>query len=234
MTSASSRTRSPSTRPPERSRVAATRSTSHCSRVRCTSPAPDVISVSVGPFPRRTTAVAAVRPHRRSIGAGQHHRRRPARPRSPRVPSRPGSARESWNLEFLADGRVLTASGFKAMALLTTASGETYLREQLSLGVGEVVYGLGERFGPLVKNGQVVDIWNADGGTSSEQAYKNVPFYLTNARLRGVRQPSRCGLVRGRRPRRCRGSSSAWPASHWSTWSSTAPRRRRSCASTRR
>ena len=25
-----------------------------------------------------------------------------------------------------------------------------------------------------------MDIWNADGGTSSEQAYKNVPFYLTN------------------------------------------------------
>src|SRR6185312_11898102 len=29
--------------------------------------------------------------------------------------------------------------------------------------------------------GQTVDIWNADAGTSSEQAYKNVPFYLTNA-----------------------------------------------------
>jgi alpha-D-xyloside xylohydrolase len=46
--------------------------------------------------------------------------------------------------------------------------------------VGELVYGLGERFGPVVKNGQSVDVWNADGGTSSEQAYKNVPFYLTN------------------------------------------------------
>ena len=55
-----------------------------------------------------------------------------------------------------------------------------YLHEQLDLGVGELVYGLGERFGPLVKNGQTVEIWNADGGTSSEQAYKNVPFYLTN------------------------------------------------------
>lgn len=42
------------------------------------------------------------------------------------------------------------------------------------------MYGLGERFGPLVKNGQVVDIWNADGGTGSEQAYKNIPFCLTN------------------------------------------------------
>jgi alpha-D-xyloside xylohydrolase len=54
------------------------------------------------------------------------------------------------------------------------------VRDQLELGVGDLVYGLGERFGPLVKNGQSVDIWNADGGTSSEQAYKNVPFYLTS------------------------------------------------------
>jgi alpha-D-xyloside xylohydrolase len=55
-----------------------------------------------------------------------------------------------------------------------------YSLAQLDLGVGELVYGLGERFGPLVKNGQSVDIWNADGGTSSEQAYKNVPLYLSN------------------------------------------------------
>src|SRR5690606_123666 len=45
---------------------------------------------------------------------------------------------------------------------------------------GELIYGLGERFGPLVKNGQSIEIWNADGGTSSEQAYKNVPFHLSN------------------------------------------------------
>src|SRR5699024_2378637 len=52
--------------------------------------------------------------------------------------------------------------------------------EQLSLDVGEHIYGLGERFGAFVKNGQSVDIWNADGGTNSEQAYKNVPFYLSS------------------------------------------------------
>ena len=46
--------------------------------------------------------------------------------------------------------------------------------------MGENVYGLGERFTAFVKNGQVVDMWNKDGGTGSEQAYKNVPFYLTN------------------------------------------------------
>jgi alpha-D-xyloside xylohydrolase len=55
-----------------------------------------------------------------------------------------------------------------------------YIKEELDLGVGECVYGMGERFTAFVKNGQVVDIWNADGGTASEQAYKNIPFYMTN------------------------------------------------------
>ncbi|MFI7504125.1 alpha-xylosidase [Streptomyces sp. NPDC049687] len=87
-----------------------------------------------------------------------------------------------WHVEFLAHGRTLTSSGPKGMGILRdTATGGHYLREQLNLGVGTSVYGLGERFGPLVKNGQVVDIWNADGGTATEQAYKNVPFYLTDA-----------------------------------------------------
>ncbi len=51
---------------------------------------------------------------------------------------------------------------------------------QLALGVGEHIYGLGERFTPYVKNGQSVDVWQADGGTSSEQAYKNIPFHLSS------------------------------------------------------
>ena len=42
------------------------------------------------------------------------------------------------------------------------------------------MYGLGERFTGFVKNGQAVDTWNSDGGAGSEQAYKNIPFYLTN------------------------------------------------------
>ena len=55
-----------------------------------------------------------------------------------------------------------------------------FVRAQLELDVGEKVYGLGERFTNFVKNGQVVDIWNEDGGTASEISYKNIPFYLTN------------------------------------------------------
>ncbi|MEU3414915.1 alpha-xylosidase [Streptomyces sp. NPDC006658] len=86
-----------------------------------------------------------------------------------------------WALAFLgADGRELTRAGAKGTAFATTDDGAHHVLAQLALGVGEQVYGLGERFTPFVKNGQVVDIWQADGGTSSEQAYKNIPFYLSS------------------------------------------------------
>ncbi|TFK42923.1 alpha-glucosidase [Crucibulum laeve] len=55
-----------------------------------------------------------------------------------------------------------------------------YINSELNLSPGELVYGLGEQFGTFVKNGQSVAVWNQDGGTSSEQAYKCVPFYITN------------------------------------------------------
>lgn len=86
---------------------------------------------------------------------------------------------DGWRVEFIADGRVVTASGPRGMGVILE-DGKHYLHEQLSLGVGECVYGLGERFTAFVKNGQVVDMWNRDGGTCSDQAYKNIPFYLTN------------------------------------------------------
>jgi alpha-D-xyloside xylohydrolase len=85
----------------------------------------------------------------------------------------------SFNLEFIADDRVLTHQRSKSISIFNDGDAH-YLSAQLNLGVGELVYGLGERFTAFAKNGQSVDIWNADGGTSSEQAYKNIPFYLTN------------------------------------------------------
>ena len=85
-----------------------------------------------------------------------------------------------WLVEFRSGGRLLTSSANRSVGAATAPDGTTYVHEQLTLAAGELVYGLGERFGPVVKNGQTVDIWNLDGGTSSEQAYKNVPFYLTS------------------------------------------------------
>jgi alpha-D-xyloside xylohydrolase len=84
-----------------------------------------------------------------------------------------------WRVDFKDGERVITSSGWRGMGLMETPEG-SFVHEQLNLGVGECVYGLGERFTSFVKNGQVVDLWNEDGGTSSEQAYKNIPFYLTN------------------------------------------------------
>ena len=89
-----------------------------------------------------------------------------------------------WRVDFEQDGRVSTSSLPKSVGAMTSDGTSelpagAWVHEQLALASGERVYGLGERFGPLAKNGQVVDIWNADGGTSSEQAYKNVPFYVS-------------------------------------------------------
>ncbi len=78
------------------------------------------------------------------------------------------------------DGSVLTGSGFKGVGSLVGPEGQEFVHQQLSLGVGETVIGLGERFGPVAKNGQVVDMWNDDSGTSSDRSYKNIPFYMTD------------------------------------------------------
>lgn len=88
--------------------------------------------------------------------------------------------RNGWKIEFREGGRRLTDTGFRNMGYMVDAEGRAYVKDELALGVGESIYGLGERFTPFVKNGQVVDIWNEDGGTSSEMSYKNIPFYLSS------------------------------------------------------
>ena len=98
--------------------------------------------------------------------------------------------KKNWSMTYLRGDEVITRSAGRDLALMKTNwkglaydkgdDQETYIRQMLSLSVGELVYGMGERFTPFVKNGQSVDIWNADGGTSTEQSYKNIPFYITN------------------------------------------------------
>lgn len=109
-----------------------------------------------------------------------------------------------WNLTFIGeDGKVLTESAGKSLGRFklgaesnvtaqpvgefgVTMDGsardesDVFIAIQLHLSVGEDVCGLGERFGAYVKNGQSVDIWNEDGGTASEQGYKDIPFYMTS------------------------------------------------------
>lgn len=88
--------------------------------------------------------------------------------------------KEGWEIAFKAGGRTLTKTGWRGMGHLQLAGRGSFVHERLHLGVGECVYGLGERFTAFVKNGQVVENENKDGGTGSNQAYKSIPFYLTN------------------------------------------------------
>lgn len=85
-----------------------------------------------------------------------------------------------WSVDFYRGSERITGSRQKSMAYIKERDQGSFVREELDLGVGEWVYGLGERFTPFIRNGQVVDLWNKDGGTSSEQSYKNIPFYVTN------------------------------------------------------
>lgn len=88
--------------------------------------------------------------------------------------------RNPWSLSFESGGKTLTTSPNRGSAWMEVEGQGSYAMGQLGLSVGEQVYGLGERFTPFIKNGQTVEIWNEDGGTNSDQAYKNVPFYLTS------------------------------------------------------
>ncbi len=88
---------------------------------------------------------------------------------------------EFWSLDFLSNANVLPVVQVKNNGYVQDTNNQrNYMFERLDLGVGETVYGLGERFTALVRNGQTVETWNRDGGTSTEQAYKNIPFYMTN------------------------------------------------------
>lgn len=90
-------------------------------------------------------------------------------------------APNGYKMAFYEGDTFLTESSFRNLAYMqNTKTGKNYMLEQMFLDVDEYVYGLGERFTPFVKNGQVVEMWNEDGGTSSEIAYKNIPFYVTN------------------------------------------------------
>ena len=97
--------------------------------------------------------------------------------------------KEYWSMTYERDGEVITKSSGRDLAFMKTdwngfaydkGSTDAYMRQELGLSVGELVYGMGERFTAFTKNGQSVDIWNEDGGTSTYQSYKNIPFYLTN------------------------------------------------------
>lgn len=95
--------------------------------------------------------------------------------------------KDVFQMSFYRGDKKLTSSMPRGLAYVNTTEERVFMKvpeegvfmkEELQLSVGELVYGLGERFTPLVKNGQSIDIWNEDGGTSTEQSYKTYHFIL--------------------------------------------------------
>ena len=109
---------------------------------------------------------------------------------------------DTWDVAFYFKDKLLTGGGWRSTSIIKesqfTANARmalqeddeffnypqdahtTYLREQLKTDIGECIYGFGEKFTPFVKNGQAIETWNSDGGTCSEQSYKNIPFYISS------------------------------------------------------
>lgn len=112
-------------------------------------------------------------------------------------------SKKDWGIEYYYDKKHLTGGSYRALSYIEEQKSRAkrrleshiddtfwsypadphtaYMREQLTLGVGEYIYGFGEKFTPFVKNGQTVQIWNADGGTCCEQSYKSIPFYVSSS-----------------------------------------------------
>ncbi len=110
--------------------------------------------------------------------------------------------KHTWKVEYFYESKKLTGGGWRATSIIEESkfrvdsrlnvqkddyfwsypqdAHTTFIREQLTLSVGEYIYGFGEKFTTFTKNGQNVEMWNADGGTCSDQSYKCIPFYASS------------------------------------------------------
>lgn len=86
--------------------------------------------------------------------------------------------KDTWLIEYFYNKKLLTFSSGRSLGMMMVNQ-DKHMCESLNLSVGEKIYGLGERFTNFIRNGQTVDIWNEDGGTGTEQSYKNIPFYIS-------------------------------------------------------
>ena len=67
----------------------------------------------------------------------------------------------AWSVTYYDGQERLTDSSWRNMAYMKDRdSGKTYMTEQLAIDVDELIYGMGERFTPFVRNGQTVEMWN--------------------------------------------------------------------------
>lgn len=111
-------------------------------------------------------------------------------------------SKDRWEVNYYYGSKMLTGGGYRALTYIEEEKSHakaraelhtddrfwaypadpstSFLREQLTLDVGEYIYGFGEKFTPFTKNGQHVETWNSDGGTCCDQSYKSIPFYVSS------------------------------------------------------
>jgi alpha-D-xyloside xylohydrolase len=124
--------------------------------VELSAPAPDVIAVRTSHFVAVGKEVPAFALEPSAAGARVTRDDGVVRLESGRLMAEAAVA-GPWELRFAGAGAPLTGSGTRSLgAMSDTARGE-FMVERLRLPVGANVYGLGERFTPFVKNGQVLD-----------------------------------------------------------------------------
>lgn len=146
--------------------------------IRISSPAPNILSVQISNHKGGRGKKAAFQLNSRSISPSYTETDSEYIFTSGNAEAHISKSGE-FGISYFFNGRYLTSTGTKGIAYVTDADGKSYIRERLDLDVGEHIYGLGERFTPFIRNGQSLDIWNEDGGTDSDQAYKSIPFFLS-------------------------------------------------------
>lgn len=66
--------------------------------------------------------------------------------------------------------------------LFDTEKNECYAGESIAFNDEEHFYGFGEKFTPLDKKGQNINLWHTNAlGTNSTRSYKNIPFFVSTA-----------------------------------------------------
>lgn len=88
--------------------------------------------------------------------------------------------KQGFRIDITYNGDTTVSIPERSFGYMVHKSGTSYMTTSTKLGVGENVYGFGEKFTNYVKNGQTIEVWHEDGGTASEQTYKSIPFFLTN------------------------------------------------------
>ena len=121
-----------------------------------------------------------------------------------------------WRIEFKDGERVITGSGWRGMGSISIG-GQNYIHEQLNLAVGECVYGLGERFTPFVKNGQVRRPVERGRRHQQRTGLQKCALLSSPIAATACSSTTRSACRSRSLPRRSSACSSACRASTWST-----------------